>query len=86
MMLQFVAERSVGQVAEELLTGACARRTAEGKRAQPLIWDCAAWHAGGLVGSRIEAHNQLAKAEGSVRGLACYLPLKPPWLNAIKPK
>ena len=34
----------------------------------------------------IKAHNRRAKAEGGVRIVACYLPVKAPWLNPIEPK
>src|SRR5262249_48376939 len=33
-----------------------------------------------------KAYNGQAKREGGVRILACYLPVKSPWLNAIEPK
>jgi hypothetical protein len=34
----------------------------------------------------IKAHNRRARAEGGVRIVACPLPVKAPWLNAIEPK
>ena len=34
----------------------------------------------------IRAHNRRAKAGGGVRIVACFLPVKAPWLNAIEPK
>ena len=51
-----------------------------------LVWDNAAWHVSGRVRSWIKAHNRRAKAEGGVWIVACYLPVKAPWLNAIEPK
>jgi hypothetical protein len=86
MMLRFVAGRPVSQVTEDFLAWACDRLAAEGKRALLLIWDNASWHVSGRVRSWIKAHNRRAKAEGGVRIVACYLPVKAPWLNAIEPK
>ena len=51
-----------------------------------LIWDNASWHVSRRVRSWIKAHNRRAKAEGGVRIVACWLPVKAPWLNAIEPK
>jgi hypothetical protein len=86
MMLRFVEGRPVSRVTEEFLAWACGRLAAEGKRALLLIWDNASWHVSGRVRSWIRAHNRRAKAEGGVRIVACYLPVKAPWLNAIEPK
>ena len=46
----------------------------------------AAWHVSGRVRAWIGAHNRRAKAECGVRIVACFLPVKAPWLNAIEPK
>jgi hypothetical protein len=86
MMLRFVTGRPVGQVTEDFLAWTCGRLAAEGKRALLLIWDNASWHVSGRVRSWIKAHNRRAKAEGGVRIVACHLPVKAPWLNAIEPK
>jgi hypothetical protein len=86
MMLRFVEGRPVGQVTEDFLAWACERLAAEGKKALLLIWDNAAWHVSRRVRAWIRAHNRRAKAEGGVRIIACYLPVKAPWLNAIEPK
>jgi len=86
MMLRFVAGRPVSQVTEDFLAWACARLASEGKRALLLVWDNASWHVSGRVRSWIKAHNRRAKAEGGVRIVACFLPVKAPWLNAIEPK
>jgi transposase len=86
MLLRFVQGRPVSQVTEDFLAWACARLAAEGKKALLLIWDNAAWHVSRRVRSWIKAHNRRAKAEGGVRVVACYLPVKAPWLNAIEPK
>jgi DDE superfamily endonuclease len=50
------------------------------------VWDKASWHASRRVRSWIMAHNLRAKAEDGVRIVACFLPVKAPWLNAIEPK
>jgi hypothetical protein len=34
----------------------------------------------------IKTHNRRAQAEGGVRVVACYLPVKSPWLNPIEPR
>ena len=71
---------------EDFLAWACERLAAEGKRALLLVWDNAAWHVSRRVRAWIRAHNRRAKAEGGVRIVACYLPVKAPWLNPIEPK
>jgi hypothetical protein len=86
MMLRFVRGRPVSQVTEDFLAWACERLAAEGKRALLLIWDNASWHVSRRVRAWIKAHNRRAKVEGGVRIVACYLPVKAPWLNAIEPK
>ena len=59
---------------------------AEGKKALLLVWDNAAWHVSKRVRAWIKAHNRKARAEGGVRIVACFLPVKSPWLNPIEPK
>jgi DDE superfamily endonuclease len=86
MLLRFVDGRPVSQVTEDFLAWLCQRLAAEGKKALLLIWDNAAWHVSARVRAWIRAHNRRAKAEGGVRIVACYLPVKAPWLNAIEPK
>jgi DDE superfamily endonuclease len=86
MMLRFVEGRPVSQVTEDFLAWACERLAAEGKTALLLVWDNAAWHVSRRVRSWIKAHNRRVKAEGGVRIVACGLPVKAPWLNAIEPK
>ncbi len=86
MLLRFVVGRPVSQVTEDFLAWACERLAAEGKRALLLVWDNAAWHVSRRARSWIRAHNRRAKAEGGVRIVACFLPVKAPWLNAIEPK
>jgi hypothetical protein len=86
MMLRFVDGRPVSQVTEEFLAWACGRLAAEGKRALLLVWDNASWHVSLRVRVWIKGHNRRVKAEGGVRIVACYLPVKAPWLNRIEPK
>lgn len=86
MMLRFVRGRPVSQVTEASLAWACARLAAEGKRALLLVWDNASWHVSGRARAWIKAHTRRAKAEGVVRIIACHLPVKAPWLNAIESK
>ena len=50
-----------------------------------LVWDNASWHVSQRVRSWIKAHNRRVKRAGGVRIVACYLPIKAPWLNPIEP-
>ncbi len=50
------------------------------------MWDNAAWHVSKRVRVWIKSHNKKARAEGGVRIVACFLPVKSPWLNPIEPK
>jgi transposase len=60
---------------------------AQGTRVLVLIWDNAAWHVRWEVRVWLRAHNRRGKRDGQgVRILACFLPVKTPWLNAIEPK
>jgi hypothetical protein len=86
MLLRFVAGRPVSQVTEDFLAWVCEQLAAEGKTALLLIWDNAAWHVSARARGWIRAHNRRAKVEGGVRIVACHLPVKAPWLNAIEPK
>lgn len=86
MLLRFVSGRPVSQVTEDYLAWVCERLAAEGKTALLLVWDNAAWHVSRRVRAWVKAHNREAKRKGGVRIVACYLPVKSPWLNAIEPK
>ena len=68
--------------------GWCCRRLEErGKEALLLIWENASWHKSRLVHDWIATHNRCVKESGcGVRIVACFLPKKSPWLNAIEPK
>jgi hypothetical protein len=86
MLLRFVAGRPVSQVTEDYLGWVCERLKAEGKTALLLVWDNAAWHVSRRVRAWIRGHNRRAKRDGGVRIVACFLPVKAPWLNPIEPK
>jgi transposase len=86
MLLRFVHGRPVSHVTEDYLGWACQRLAREGKKVLVLIWDNASWHVSKRVRMWIRAHNRKVEAEGGVRIMACFLPVKSPWLNAIEPK
>ena len=86
MLLRFVTGRPVGQVTEDYLAWVCERLKVEGKKALLLVWDNAAWHGSKRVRTWIKGRNRVARAEGGVRIVACFLPVKSPWLNPIEPK
>ena len=86
MMVRFVTGRPVSQVTEDYLGWVCERLGAEGKKALLLVWDNAAWHVSKRVREWITAHNREAKRTGGVRIVACFLPVKSPWLNPIEPR
>ncbi len=86
MLLRFVQGRPVSQVTEDFLAWVCERLAADGKTALLLVWDNASWHISQRVRAWIRAHNRRVKHEGGVRIVACRLPIKSPWLNAIEPK
>jgi hypothetical protein len=85
VLVRFVDGRPVSQVTEDFLAWACQRLAAEGQRAWLLIWDNASWHVSRRVRSWIKEHNRRVRREGGVRIVACWLPVKAPWLNAIEP-
>jgi hypothetical protein len=86
MMLRFVSGRPVSQVTEDSLAWVCERLKAAGKKALLLVWDNAAGHVSKRVRAWIKGHNRTARAGGGVRIVACFLPVKSPWLNPIEPK
>jgi transposase len=87
MLLRFVDGRPVSGITTQFLAWCCAELAAEGKKALLLIWDNASWHVSREVRAWIRAHNREVKRTGAgVRILACHLPTKSPWLNAIEPK
>ena len=85
--LRFVDGRPVSAITTQFLEWCCQRLEAVGKEALLLIWDNASWHKSHQVREWINAHNRCVKASGhGVRIVACLLPTKSPWLNAIEPK
>ena len=86
MLLRLVTGRPVSQLTEEFLAWVCERLAAGGKRALLLVWDNAAWHVSRRVRAWIRQHNRQAKRQGGVRIVACFLPVKSPWLNPIEPR
>jgi hypothetical protein len=85
MWLRFVDGRPVSPVTIDYLDWCCRKLQAAGKEALLLIWDNAPWHASHQVRTWIRDHNRQVKLGGDgVRIVACYLPIKSPWLNAIE--
>jgi len=85
--LRFVDGRPVSPVTISYLDWCCRKLHAAGKEALLLIWDNAAWHVSHQVRTWIRDHNRRVKLLGrGVRIIACHLPSKSPWLNAIEAK
>jgi hypothetical protein len=85
MWLRFVDGRPVSPVTIDHLDWCSRKLHAAGKEALLLIWDNAAWHVSHQVRDWIRDHNRQVKQDGDgVRIIACYLPSKSPWLNAIE--
>ena len=85
--LRFVDGRPLSAITTQFLEWCCQRLEAVGKKALLLIWDNASWHKSHQVRGWINAHNRQVKASSQgVRIVACLLPTKSPWLNAIEPK
>ena len=85
--LRFVDGRPVSAITTQFLEWCCNKLEKRGKKALLLIWDNASWHKSRRVRDWIGAHNREVKESGrGVRIVACFLPTKSPWLNAIEPK
>jgi transposase len=85
LWLRFVDGRPVSAVTIDYLDWCCRKLHADGQEALFLIWDNASWHVSHQVRNWIRDHNRLVKQRGvGVRIIACYLPIKSPWLNAIE--
>ena len=85
--LRFVDGRPISSITTQFLAWVCARLEGRGLKALLMPWDNAAWHVSREVRAWIRAHNQEVKREGKgVRIIACYLPIKSPWLNPIEPR
>jgi transposase len=87
MWLRFVDGRPVGAVTTQFLAWCCGRLAAQGKTALLLVWGNASWHVSKGVRGGIKEHNRaVERGEAAVRIVACFLPVKSPWLNPIEPK
>jgi len=85
MWLRFVDGRPVSPATTDFLDWCCRKLQAAGKDALLLTWDNAAWHVSHQVRTWLRDHNRQVKRRGQgVRIIACYLPVKSPWLNAIE--
>jgi len=83
--LRFVDGRPISPMTIDYLDWCCRKLQAAGKEALLLIWDNAAWHGSHQVRAWIRDHNRQVKQQGrGVRIIACSLPSKSPWLNAIE--
>jgi len=87
MLLRFVDGRPVSAITIQFLEWACQQIEALEKSVLAMIWDNARWHTSKAVRAWIREHNRGVKRSGKgVRILACFLPVKSPWLNPIEPK
>ncbi len=85
MWLRFVDGRPVSSVTIDYLDWCCRKLHADGQEVLLMIWDNAPWHASQQVRTWIRDHNRQVKQDSDgVRIIACYLPVKSPWLNAIE--
>jgi hypothetical protein len=76
--LRFVDGHPVSEVPTALPAWSCAKLQCLGKKVLLLVWDNASSH--------ISNHNRRVKRERKgVHVLACFLPIKSPWLNPIEP-
>jgi len=84
--LRFVDGRPVSGITTQYWAWCCAKLEPAGKKALLMAWDNASWHISKEVRNWIQAHNRQVRAQGQgVRIIACYLPIKSPWLNPIEP-
>jgi transposase len=87
MLLRFVDGRPVSAITIQFLDWACQQIEAMEKSVLAMVWDNARWHTSNAVRAWIREHNLGVKRNGKgVRILACFLPVKSPWLNPIEPK
>jgi hypothetical protein len=87
VLLRFVDGRPVSALTTAYLAWCGERLAAQGTRVLVPIWDNAARHLSRAVRAWLREHNQQVKRAGKgVRIIACALPVKSPWLNAIEPK
>ncbi len=87
MLLRFVDGRPISTLTTQFLGWCCARLAVVRKSELLLVWDNASWHVSKAVRQWIREHNRAVKrGQAVVRIVACYLPIKSPWLNPIEPK
>jgi hypothetical protein len=87
LWLRFVDGRPVSAVTIDFLRWCAEQAQGLGKRAVLLVWDNAPWHESQSVRTWLCQHNRQVKRTGQgVRLIACFLPVKSPWLNPIEPK
>jgi hypothetical protein len=85
--LRFVDGRPVSALTTQFLAWCGQQLAARGKRALFLVWDNAPWHVSKEVRTWLRGHNRQVKRTGQgVRIIACYLPIKSPWLNRMEPR
>jgi len=85
--LRFVDGRPVSAITTQFLAWCCQELARAGTTALVLVWDNASWHCSKEARGWIAAHNrQVKQSQHGVRIVACFLPSKSPWLNAIEPK
>jgi hypothetical protein len=86
MRLRFVEQRPVSDITCAFLHGIVEQIERQDKSVLALVWDNATWHVSQQVQRWIKVHNATVKQTGKgVRLILCRLPVKSPWLNAIKP-
>ena len=82
--MRFVEGRPISEMSVAFLEWVCQELQREGKKALLLVWDNASWHLSKRIKEWLKEHNAVAKREGGVRILPCYLPVQSPWLNPIE--
>ena len=85
---RFVAGRPVSASTTQFLDWGCPKLAALGVPVWALIWPTTPPpHVSKAVRAWIRTHKRAVKQLGQgVRILACYLPVKSPWLNPMEPK
>jgi transposase len=84
--LRFVEDRPISGITTQYLAWCCDKLAERGKKVLLMIWDNASWHVSKAVRHWIRVHNRQVRESGEgVRIVACYLPIKSPWLNRIEP-
>jgi hypothetical protein len=87
MWVRFVDGRPLSAVTIAFLRWCAEQAQAQDKRAVLLIWDNASWPERQSVRTWLRQHNrQVTQTGQGVRLIACFLPVKCPWLNPLAPK